>query len=60
MRKNAISTLIVVLFTFSSCYVTQKSYQPVNQRSASSYSAKEKMDYLDTYGIIEYRKKFGH
>ncbi len=60
MKKFTISSLIVIVFSMTSCYVTKQSYQPVNQRSASSYSEKEKMDYLNEYGIIEYRKKFGY
>ena len=33
--------------------------KPIQQNGSSNLS-KEKMDYLDKYGIIEYRKKYGY
>jgi hypothetical protein len=60
MNKIYNVIFLLIFITISSCTVVQPTYQPTYEKSASSYTAKEKMEYLDTHGIIEFRKKFGH
>jgi hypothetical protein len=60
-NRSLLTPLLAVLYVFTSCTVTKNSYQPAESgKSASSYSHKEKIDYLNRYGLKDYHAKFGY